>query len=107
MKGKRLELVRGSGNMFADLRVQNAAVEQLKAILAAKIITALDRGGLSVRAAAGKTGMAAADFSRIRSVKLDRFTVDRLMNTLERLDQVVDVKVTVRPAVRTERVALA
>ncbi len=107
MKGKRLELVRGSGNVFADLRVQNAAVEQLKAILATKIIVALDRRGLSVRAAAAKTGMAAADFSRIRSVKLNRFTVDRLMSTLERLDHVVDVKVTVRPALRAERVALA
>lgn len=106
MKGKKLEVVRGSGNVFADLRIPNASVEQLKALLAAKIIAALDYKALSVRAAAAKTGIAAADFSRIRTVKLDRFTVDRLMNTLERLDQMVEVKVTVKPIARAERRAL-
>jgi predicted XRE-type DNA-binding protein len=30
-------------------------------------------------------------------VKLDRFTIDRLMTILKRLDQDVDVRVTVRP----------
>ena len=39
----------------------------------------------------------AADFSRIRKVKLDRFTVDRLMTILDRLDQDVEVSVSVRP----------
>lgn len=42
------------------------------------------------------TGIAAADFSRIRKTKLDRFTIDRLMTILARLDQDVDVQVTVR-----------
>lgn len=38
----------------------------------------------------------AADFSRIRQVKLDRFTIDRLMGILNRLDKDVDVQITVR-----------
>jgi predicted XRE-type DNA-binding protein len=50
-----------------------------------------------VRKAEEITGIAAADFSRIRKVKLDRFTIDRLMTILKRLDQDVDVHVTVRP----------
>ena len=49
-------------------------------ILAAEIIKALDRDGLSVRSAQGRTGIAAADFSRIRNADLGRFTVDRLMS---------------------------
>ena len=65
MKGEKLELVRGSGNVFRDLGRENADVEQLKALLAAEILKALDREKLTVRAAHAKTGFAAADFSRV------------------------------------------
>lgn len=87
------ELVRGSGNVFADLGSPNAEVEQLKAILAAQITHVLDARGLTVRAAAEVTGTAAADFSRIRRAKIDCFTIDRLTMVLARLDQRVEVDV--------------
>lgn len=93
MSADDFELVRGSGNVFADFGHPNAEAEQLKAILAARIIRVLDERGLTVRAAEDLTGTAAADFSRIRRVKLDRFTIDRLMLILSRLDQRVEVEV--------------
>jgi predicted XRE-type DNA-binding protein len=96
MKSEKLELVRGSGNVFRELGHENADLEQLKAILAAEIIKALDRQGLSVRAAQRQTGIAAADFSRIRNADLRRFTVDRLMSVINRLGSRIDVKVRVR-----------
>ena len=95
MKDK-LEVVRGSGNVFRDLGAKNADAEQFKAILAAEIIKALDRERLTVRAAHGRTGFAAADFSRIRNTDLERFTVDRLIAVLNRLGSRVEVKVRVR-----------
>jgi predicted XRE-type DNA-binding protein len=98
MKGEKLEVVRGSGNVFRDLAHMNADAEQFKAILAAEIIKVLDREGLSVRAAHGRTGIAAADFSRIRNAELGRFTVDRLMSILNRLGSRVEIRVRVRPA---------
>jgi predicted XRE-type DNA-binding protein len=98
MKDEKLEVVRGSGNVFRDLGYKNADAEQFKAILAAEIIKALDRGGLSVRAAHDRTGIAAADFSRIRNANLGRFTIDRLMSIINRLGSRVEVKVRVRPA---------
>jgi predicted XRE-type DNA-binding protein len=101
MKGERLEVTRGSGNVFRDLGHKNADVEQFKAILAAEIIKALDREGLSVRGAQARTGVAAADFSRIRNADLGRFTLDRLMSIINRLGSRVEVKVKVR---RTETV---
>src|ERR1700722_7388779 len=79
MKNEKLELVRGSGNVFHDLRRENADLEQLKALWAAEIIKTLDREELTVRAAHSRTGFAAADFSRIRSADLARFTPDRLI----------------------------
>ena len=97
MNDESFEVVRGSGNVFADFGYSNAAVQQLKALLAAEIIGVLDDRVLTVRKAEELTGIAAADFSRIRKTKLDRFTIDRLMIILNRLDQDVDVRVTVRP----------
>jgi predicted XRE-type DNA-binding protein len=80
-------------------------VEQLKAILAAEIIKMLDREELSVRGAHTRTGIAAADFSRIRNADLGRFTLDRLMSIINRLGSRVEVRVKVRAVVPAERVA--
>jgi predicted XRE-type DNA-binding protein len=96
MRSKKLETIRGTGNVFRDLGHKQADVDQFKAILAAEIIKALDRAGLSVRAAESRTGIAAADFSRIRNADLNRFTVDRLMSIINRLGSRVEVKVRVR-----------
>lgn len=96
MKSEKLEVARGSDNVFRDLRHENADTEQFKAILAAEIIKALDRQRLSVRAAHSRTGIAAADFSRIRNADLGQFTVDRLISVLNRLGSRVEVKVKVR-----------
>ncbi len=89
--------VRGSGNLFHDHGLPNAEQEQLRAILAAEIIKSLDADKLTVRAAQQRTGIAAADFSRIRNVRLDRFTIDRLMTILDRLDRDVQVSVSILP----------
>jgi len=96
MKKEALELVRGSGNVFRDFGDPNADGEQLKAILAAEIIKALDKNGLSVRKAEARTGIAAADFSRIRNANLARFTIDRLMAIINRLGSRIEVKVKVK-----------
>jgi predicted XRE-type DNA-binding protein len=98
MKSEKMELVRGSGNVFRDLGHKDADVLQFKSILAAEIIKTLDRDKLTVRAAHGRTGIAAADFSRIRNADLSRFTVDRLMSILNRLGARVEVKVRVHRA---------
>jgi len=97
MKREKIELVHGSGNVFRDFGYANPDVEQLKAILAAEIIKALDRKRLTVRAAHALTGIAAADFSRIRNADLRRFTLDRLFTILNRLGTRVNVQVSLRP----------
>ena len=93
MKSEKLPVVRGSGNVFRDLGHDSPDAEQFKAILAAEIIKALDREDLTVRAAHGRTGIAAADFSRIRNANLGRFTVDRLMSIINRLGSRVELKI--------------
>ena len=99
----RIDIVRGTGNVFFDLGYPDADLRQLKASLAAAIIGVLDDQKIPVRRAQAATGIAAADFSRIRNAQLDRFTVDRLMTILNRLDQRVKVRVSVQPFARLAR----
>jgi hypothetical protein len=58
---------------------------------------------LSVRAAHDRTGIAAADFSRIRNADLGRFTLDRLISILNRLGAHVELKIRVHRAEPVER----
>ena len=102
MKSKTVEVMRGSGNVFRDFGRASADADQRKAVLAAEIIKMLDREKLSVRAAHVCTGIAAADFSRIRNADLGRFTVDRLMSVINRLGSRVEVKFRVREVLPEE-----
>jgi predicted XRE-type DNA-binding protein len=90
-------IIRGSGNVFRDLGHPDADREQLRALLAARIIGVLDERKMTVRQAQEETGVAAADFSRIRQAKLGRFTIDRLMAIVAGLGQQVDVTVKAHP----------
>lgn len=105
MKSEAIEVVRGSGNVFRDLGHASADVEQLRAVLAAEIIKMLDRQGLTVRAAHAQTGIAAADFSRIRNANLERFTLDRLVSIINRLGARIEVRVKVRAALPVQQAA--
>ena len=107
MKTEKLEIVRGSGNVFRDLGRENADALQFKTILAAEIIKALDKDQLTLRAAHDRTGIAAADFSRIRNADLGRFTVDRLMSVLNRLGSRIEIKIRVRRAEPVNNEAIA
>jgi predicted XRE-type DNA-binding protein len=96
------DMIRGSGNLFRDLGHPDADREQLRALLAARIIGVLDDRKLTARAAQDITGVAAADFSRIRNAKLGRFTIDRLMTILAGLGQEVEVTVEIHPRRRPD-----
>ncbi len=100
MKNDDIELIRGSGNVFADFGRPNAGLEQARAIIAAKIINILDDRGLTTREAEKQTGVSHSEFSRIRNAQLRRFTLDRMITILGKLDQDVEVNVTFRPRQR-------
>ena len=94
MSENELELVRGSGNVYRDLGRPDSGLAQARAIVAAKIIRILDERGLSIREAGRLTGVAHSEFSRIRNTQLRRFTLDRLIGILGKLDREVEMKVT-------------
>src|SRR4051812_18627960 len=96
MKKADLELVRGSGNVYRDFGRPNAGLEQARAITAAKIIRILDERKLSTRDAEKLTGVSYTEFSRIRNTQLGRFTLDRMIGILGKLDKNIEVSVTFR-----------
>ena len=94
MTNDDFELVHGSGNVYRDLGRPNAGLEQARALTAAKIISTLDARKLSTRDAEKLTGVSHSEFSRIRNAQLRRFTLDRLIAVLGKLDQDVEVGLT-------------
>lgn len=72
-----------------------ASLIEFKRKLADEIVRTLESQNLSVRQAERKTGLPAADFSRLRGRQLTRFSVDRLLSTLLRLDR--HVELAIRP----------
>jgi len=94
MSDSGFKLIEGTSNVFRDLGEAEVDLKQAKAVL--------DARGLSVRKAAALTGFAAADFSRTRNADLGRFTIDRLMRMLSKLDADIRITVHVAPINRHE-----
>lgn len=92
---EKLEIVKGSGNVFRDMGEKDADVKQTKALLAAEIVRILDKEKLSVRAAEKVSGYNYSDFSRIRNAELTRFTIDKLMMITNALNRKVTVEISV------------
>ena len=80
------EAIGASDNLFRDFNIPNADLRHAKATLAGWIMKALDDQGLSTRDAEARTGIAHSEFSRIRNVKLTRFTLDRLFVIFAKLE---------------------
>jgi predicted XRE-type DNA-binding protein len=96
MKADKLEVGRGSGNVFRDLGREHADLEQLRALLAVEVMKALDLADLTLQATRARTSLAAAILSNIRKADLSRFTADRLVSILNRLGFLIDVESRVR-----------
>ncbi len=91
---EEIETVQGSDNIFRDFGHPNADILHLKAKLAAKIIGTLNEEKLKGKKAVEVLGLAEADISRIRNADLKRFTIDRLVEVLNRLSLQVEISIT-------------
>lgn len=99
-KGKRGEIVRGSGNVFADLGFPDADERQTKLRLAYALNTIVDARRLTQAAAALRLGLNQPKVSALRNYKLEGFSVERLMTLLNALDQDVEIVIRAKPRSR-------
>jgi predicted XRE-type DNA-binding protein len=88
------EIVRGSDNVFADLKFADAEALHMKARIAAAIMKRQDELDMTVRAVAKLAGCDPADIQRIRNLDIARFTIDRLLKYATRIGCKVELKVT-------------
>lgn len=81
--------------MDFELPYQNdAGLEKARADVCSKIIQILDHKKLSTRDAEKLTGISHTEFSRIRNAKLQRFTLDRLIIILGKLDPQLEISIS-------------
>ncbi|RUX05939.1 XRE family transcriptional regulator [Mesorhizobium sp. M8A.F.Ca.ET.059.01.1.1] len=86
-----------SGNVFADLGFDNPEEELLKATLAREIRAIIKRRRLTQAKSAELLGMKQPDVSAIVTGRTGKFSIDRLVRCLDRLDYKVDVVVRHKP----------
>jgi predicted XRE-type DNA-binding protein len=91
----RTKITRSSGNVYADLCLENPAEHALKAELVRRINAALNAQSLTQTAAAKTLGIGQPDISKMLSGQFDKFSVERLMRFLVALGH--DVKIVVEP----------
>jgi predicted XRE-type DNA-binding protein len=96
----RLEVVRGSGNVFADLGMHNADEKQTKVRLAVAINQIVQSRRLSQAAAARRLRVNQPKISALANYQLAGFSVERLMKFVTALDRDVDIVIRRKPRSR-------
>lgn len=89
-------ITRSSGNVFADLNVDDAEGYQAKAALAAEIFRIVKMRGLTQAATGALLGIGQPKVSALLKGRLDGFSTDRLIRFLMLLG--CDVQITVSPS---------
>lgn len=96
MAKKRIEVEPGTGNVFADLGYADARERSLKVELAVEVNRILGERGLSQERAAKLLGMRQPHVSDLVRYRLNRFSVERLMDFLTRLGRDVEIRIAPR-----------
>ena len=90
----KLDHTRGSGNVFADLGFPDADERMLKAQLALQIRRFIEEKGWTQVEAAEAVGLDQPKVSHLLRGRLAGFSVDRLLNILNRLGHSVEVRIS-------------
>jgi predicted XRE-type DNA-binding protein len=93
-KHKRIEFEEGSGNVFADLALRDADQLQARAQLGFHIFKILEGKKLKQREIADVLGIAQPDVSHLMNGHFSRFTTEKLLDFLKRLDRKVTIEVS-------------
>lgn len=93
-------IVRGSGNVFADLGLPEAEERQTKLRLAYALNAVIAAQRLTQEEAAVRLGLNQPKVSALRNYKLEGFSVERLMTLLNALDRDIEIVIRKKPKSR-------
>jgi len=99
MARKRIPIEKGSGNVFIDLGYADAKERTLKVQLAMEVNRLLSARRLTQAESARALGVLQPHVSDLSRYRLNRFSVERLMNFLTVLGSEVEIRIR-RPARR-------
>lgn len=94
-------IVRGTGNVFADLGYPDAEERQTKLRLAYAINEIIVSLSLTQAEAATRLGLGQPKVSALAHYKLEGFSVERLMTLLTALDRDIEIKIKKKPRSRS------
>jgi predicted XRE-type DNA-binding protein len=96
----KAQVVPSSGNVFADLGINNPEEKQTKVRLAVAINQIIHGRRLSQSAAARRLKVNQPKVSALSNYQLDGFSVERLMNFVTALDRDVEIVIRRKPKSR-------
>lgn len=89
-----IEFEEGSGNVFADLGLPDAEERLVRAKLGFHVVTLLKNRGLKQKDAANLLDIAQPDVSHLMNGHFSRFTTDKLLDFLKKLEQKVTIEIS-------------
>lgn len=93
---KKADYNQSSGNVFADLELPNAEERLLKAQLTVQIRRFIEQKGWTQSEAAEVIGLDQPKVSNLLRGRFSGFSVDRLLNILNRLGHNVEVRISAK-----------
>jgi predicted XRE-type DNA-binding protein len=99
-KRQRIRVTEGSGNVFADVGIEQPEEYLAKAELARQIIGALEARRLTQTEAARILGVSQPKVSALQNGRLDGFSTERLIRFMNLLGRDVSIVVSAKPRSR-------
>ena len=93
MKNKKIEFEEGSGNVFADLGLKDSDELFARAQIGFCVYKIVKDQNLKQREIATVLGIAQSDVSHLMNGHYSRFTTDKLLDFLKRLDRKVTIRI--------------
>jgi len=91
---RAIEWEEGSGNIFTDLGLEDAGELSTRAQLGFHVYSVLKAKKLKRQGIATLLGIAQPDVSHLMNGHFSRFTTDKLLNFLKRLDRKVTIHIS-------------
>ena len=91
---EKIEFEEGSGNVFADLGLEDAGELHARSKIGFHVYKILKDKGLKQREIAALLGIKQPEASHLMNGHFNRFTTDKLLDFLKRLDRKVTIQIS-------------
>lgn len=91
---KTTDIDTGSGNIFVDLGLDDADALSTRTALGIQVMKTIRDEGLSLKVAGKRLGLTQLDVSAIMRAQFRRFSQERLIGFLNKLEQKVTIHIT-------------